>query len=196
MAVSKAKAPKKLTSKPPDPPGCKAGLPDVPPMYGLKTRRQYLPFSHAEERLAKARNYWICTTRPDGRPHSIPVWGFWIDGAVYFGTARSSRKARNLAQNPAVSIHLDSGDDVVILEGTAAEVDLTDKPTFKKLDATSRAKYKTPLVIMPESVLYFVRPHIVLAWTERNFPNNATRWIFDPVKPDRTRPSRTRRIHL
>jgi pyridoxine/pyridoxamine 5'-phosphate oxidase len=162
-----------------NPAGCSVGLPEVPAIYRLKPRQQYLPFSHAEERLAKSRNYWICTTRPDGRPHSIPVWGFWTDGAVYFGTARGSRKARNLARNPAVSIHLDSGDDVVILEGTAVEVDLTDKPTFKLLDAASRAKYKMPLMVMPETVLYGVRPRMVLAWTEKDFPNNATRWQFD-----------------
>ncbi len=161
------------------PQGCTVGLPDVPPLYGLKARHQYLPFRHAEDRLAKARNYWICTARPDGRPHSIPVWGFWIDGALYFGTARSSRKARNLAHNPALSIHLESGDDVVILEGIATEVNLADKPTFKKLDAASRKKYKMPLMVVSESVLYSVRPTTVLAWTEKDFPNNATRWKFD-----------------
>jgi Pyridoxamine 5'-phosphate oxidase len=175
--MPKAKAAKR-TPPAADPDGCRAGLPDVPPLYGLKPRKTYLPFSHAEKRLAKARNYGICTTRPDGRPHSIPVWGFWIDGAVYFGTARSSRKACNLAHNPAVSVHLDSGDEVVILEGAAIEVDLSDKLTFKKLDAASRAKYKMPLMVVPESVTYSVRPRIVLAWTEKDFPNNATRWTF------------------
>jgi pyridoxine/pyridoxamine 5'-phosphate oxidase len=179
--MPKPKAPKKSPRKrqTPDPPGCTVGLPHVPPLYRLKPRKQYLPFSHAERRLTKSRNYWICTSRPDGRPHSIPVWGFWIDGAVYFGTARSSRKAVNLAHNPAVSIHLDSGDDVVILEGTAVEVDLTDKATFKKLDAVSRTKYKMPMMVMPESVVYCVRPRVVLAWTESGFPHNATRWEFD-----------------
>ena len=152
----------------------------MPSLYAIKDRDKYLPFRHAETRLAKSRNYWICTARPDGRPHSIPVWGFWIDGAVYFGTARSSRKARNLTHNPAVSIHLDSGDDVVILEGKAVEVDLGDKATFKKLDDASRAKYKMPLTMLPgESVVYRVRPRVVLAWTEKDFPNNATRWQFE-----------------
>ena len=150
----------------------------LPALYGLKSPHKFLPFTHAEGRLAKSRNYWICTTRPDGRPHSIPVWGFWLDGILYFGTARSTRKARNLTHNPAISVHLESGDDVVILEGTAAEVDLTDKPTLKKLDAASRAKYKMPLMVMPESVVYCVRPRFVLAWTENDFPNNATRWQF------------------
>jgi nitroimidazol reductase NimA-like FMN-containing flavoprotein (pyridoxamine 5'-phosphate oxidase superfamily) len=80
----------------------------------------------------------------NGRPHSIPVWGFWIDGAFYFGTARSSRKARNLAQNPAASVHLDSGDDGVILEGTVVEVSHNERAMLKKLDAAARAKYKMP----------------------------------------------------
>jgi hypothetical protein len=177
--LKKKSAPKE---KPTDPTNCRAGLPNIAPMYGLKPREKYLPFSHAEERLTKSRNYWICTSRPDGRPHSIPVWGFWLQGAFYFGTARASRKARNLAHNAAVSIHLDSGDDVVILEGTAVEVDLSNKAALQPLDAASRAKYRMPLMVTPETVLYSVRPRVVLAWTENNFPNNATRWEFDIVK--------------
>jgi nitroimidazol reductase NimA-like FMN-containing flavoprotein (pyridoxamine 5'-phosphate oxidase superfamily) len=184
--MPKAKASKKSASpKKPDSSSPKiiaTGLPHVPPMYGLKAREKYLPFSHAEARLAKSRNYWVCTARPDGRPHSIPVWGFWIDGALYFGTARASRKARNLAHHPVVSIHLDSGDDVVIMEGTATEVDPNDKPTFKKLDAASRVKYNMPMAAPPggESVVYRVLPRVVLAWTEKDFPNNATRWELNP----------------
>jgi hypothetical protein len=181
--MSRIKAPKKSATKTKgertDPAGVSVGLPQVPLMYGLKPRKQYLPFSHAEDRLTQSRNYWICTTRPDGRPHSIPVWGFWVDGALYFGTSRSSRKARNLAKNSAVSIHLDSGDDVVILEGNAEEVDIGNTPAIMKLDAASRAKYKMPLMVMPEVVLYSVRPRVVLAWTEKDFPNNATRWEFN-----------------
>lgn len=155
------------------------GLPLVPALYGLKPRKQYLPWSHAEERLTRSRNYWICTARPDGRPHSIPVWGFWADGGFYFGTARSSRKGKNLAYKSAISVHLESGDDVVILEGSAVEV--SDKATLKKLNALSRKKYKMPLTTIPgETVLYCVRPCVVLAWTEKDFPNNATRWEFSP----------------
>lgn len=176
------KAAQKSTKNTPDPVGCRAGLPHVPADYGLKPRKNYLPFSHAEERLTKSRNYWICTARPDGRPHSIPVWGFWMDGAVVFGTGRESRKSRNLQHNPAVSIHLDSGDDVVILEGKVAEVDLNDKAMLKKLDAASRAKYKMPMTVMPGSVVYSVRPRVVLAWTEKDFPNNATRWEFGAAR--------------
>lgn len=151
-----------------------ASLPKIPAHYGLKPRAQYLPWEYAEARLAKSRNYWICTARPDGRPHSIPVWGSWTEGALYFGTAPTSRKALNLARNPALSVHLESGDDVVILEGTAVEV--RDPAMFRKIDKAYRAKYQTPL--HPDAVLYCVRPRVALAWTEKGFIKDATRWEF------------------
>jgi hypothetical protein len=162
----------------PEPENVKVGLPHVPGLYGLKPRKQYLPWSHARERLERSRNYWICTARPDGRPHSIPVWGFFLDNVLYFGTAKSSRKAKNLQKHPAVSIHLDSGDDVVIVEGEAQEVSRSNKLVISKLDAASKEKYKMPLVVVPGSVLYGVRPRVILSWTEKDFPNNATRWEF------------------
>jgi nitroimidazol reductase NimA-like FMN-containing flavoprotein (pyridoxamine 5'-phosphate oxidase superfamily) len=180
MPKSKAvKRPKeKVAEKPaPIPANCTVDIPDVPAMYSLKGKRQ-IPFAGVEQRLSESRSYWICTSRPDGRPHSIPVWGFWLDGALYFGTARSTRKARNLAHNPAVSVHLESGDDAVIFEGSATEVDQADKLVIKKLDEASHRKYKMPLLITPEVILYSIRPRVILAWTEKDFVNSATRWKF------------------
>src|SRR5437588_6876045 len=72
----------------PPPPKATVGVPHMPAMYLGKNRDTFLAWSHAEQRLVKSRNYWICTTRPDGRPHSAPVWGFWHDGSLYFGTHR------------------------------------------------------------------------------------------------------------
>ena len=169
-----AEGPKTKASPASDPAFLSVGLPRVPAHYGLKARKQFLPWKHARERLERSRNYWICTTRPDGRPHSIPVWGFWIEDTLYFGTARNSRKGRNLAQNPAVSVHLESGDDVVILEGQVVEVRNAD--ILRTIDLGYRTKYKIPLNRDPETVVYSVRPRLVMAWTERNYPNDATRW--------------------
>jgi len=162
----------------PQPPNVKVGLPHMPAMYIGKKRKRFLPWSHAESRLVRSRSYWVCTTRPDGRPHSIPVWGMWVDGAFYFGTARDTRKAKNIAANPALSVHLESGDDVVIIEGRAVEADLSDSTIRSKLDAESQRKYKMPLMITPETVCYQVRPKVVLAWTEQEFPSISTRWEF------------------
>src|SRR5215204_3845612 len=42
------------------------------------------------------RTCWLATTRPDGRPHLMPVIAFWIDG-LHIVAGEGSRKARNLA---------------------------------------------------------------------------------------------------
>lgn len=168
--------PKARTSAPSR--NAKAGIPHMPSMYTSQHKKKFLPWSHAEERLIKSRSYWICTTRPDRRPHSIPVWGMWVDGAFYFGTGRETRKAKNIAKNPEVSVHLESGDDVVILEGKAEEADISEKKLRAKLDAESKRKYDMPMLVMPESICYRVRPRVVLAWLEKEFPFNSTRWEF------------------
>jgi PPOX class probable F420-dependent enzyme len=171
-----AAARSKPTNQPKAPAGATVGSLHVPAMYGGKKRDTYMPWSRVEERLAGSRNYWICTARRDGRPHSSPVWGFWHEGAFYFGTHRDTRKARNITHNPSVSVHLESGDDVVILEGRAEEVD--QKKLAKELDAVARKKYGMPMMIVHESVAYRVRPRLVFAWTEKDFPKDSTRWEF------------------
>jgi hypothetical protein len=54
---------------------------------------------HIVDRLTVARTYWISTTRPDGRPHAIPVWGVWVDGTLYHGGGDDTRRARKLDAN-------------------------------------------------------------------------------------------------
>src|SRR5664280_2519689 len=92
------------------------------PGYGLEAvDTAAYPWSAAEVRLAAARHYWLCSTCPNGRPHAMPVWGLWIAEGFYFSTGRDSRKGRNLAGDPRMSMHLESGDEVVILEGEVRE---------------------------------------------------------------------------
>ncbi len=74
------------------------------------------------------RNYWVCTTRADGRPHAMPVWGLWLDDAVLFSTDPESVKARNLAARPDVVVHLESGDDVVVVDGRAERLTGSELP--------------------------------------------------------------------
>lgn len=146
--------------------------------YGLPTDgKGMLEWKAVSRQLLKSRNYWIATTRPDGLPHTVPVWGVWLDGALYFGTDRRSRKARNLATNRGTVIHLESGDDAVILEGVAEEI--ADRSAIRRIDAAYLAKYKMRLTEAPgELVIYVFRPRVALAWRERDFPRGATRWRF------------------
>ena len=90
---------------------------DAPWMFGSRADSTPLPWTWATERLTTAPNYWISTTRLDGRPHARPVWGVWLDGACYFSTG--SLAAAHLPQHPDITVHLESGSEVVIIEGRA-----------------------------------------------------------------------------
>ena len=140
-------------------------------------------WEHASAKLAAARNYWVSSAGPDGRPHAAPVWAIWQDGALYFSTDRRSRKGRNLAANPEIIIHLESGDDVVILEGRVEEV--TDPAHRGQLSAIYEQKYGTGMEPegQVEVVMYALRPRLVHTWLENDFVASAIRWRF----PDTTR---------
>ena len=101
--------------------------------YGIKPDgKGLIAWNDVRAKLAKSKNYWVATARPDGRPHSMPIWGVWLDGALIFGTDRNSRKARNLQRQPIAIVHLESGDDAVILECDAREV--TDPAVIATVD--------------------------------------------------------------
>ena len=72
--------------------------------------------------LAVARNYWLCTTMPSGAPHAAPVWGVVASGTLYLYSERRTVKARNLAADPRVAVHLESGENVMIVRGIADDV--------------------------------------------------------------------------
>ena len=138
-----------------------------------------LSLEWVRQQLEKSRNYWVASTRPDGRPHVSPVWGLWLDDAFYFATSRTSRKGKNLAANPAAVVHVESGDDVVILEGAVRE--LSDRATLLRYVDAYDAKYAVRPNIDEEpsgDVTYMLRPDVVLAWTEREFLTTPTRWAF------------------
>jgi general stress protein 26 len=73
-------------------------------------------------RLAAARNYWLCSTMPSGAPHAAPVWGVLTGGTLYLSSERRTVKSRNIAADPQVLVHLESGDDVVIVRGITEDL--------------------------------------------------------------------------
>ncbi len=145
--------------------------PEIPESYGIpRGEAGMLPWSHVGERMSVARNYWLATVRPDGRPHSVPVWGVWVEEGLHFGGGRSTRKARNLAANPNVVAHSESGEDVVILEGVAEEV--TDPALQERIDDAYETKYG----VRHGTPVWVLKPRVVHAWSR--FPADATRWVF------------------
>jgi PPOX class probable F420-dependent enzyme len=130
-----------------------------------------LDWEWAVERLERARNYWICTTRDDGSPHAAPVWGLWHGDAVVFSTSPDSAKGRHLTRDPRVLVHLESGDEVLIVEGEVEPI-----PLDEEVAAAYAAKYDFRPEPSADSPWFRVRPSAGYAWTEPDFPRTATRF--------------------
>jgi hypothetical protein len=162
-------SPKKKNAAP------KASRPHMPG-YGLpRGTKGLLPWTWAEERLKKSHNYWITTVRPDGSPHTMVVWGTWLDGAFYFSTGKQSRKARNLSANRRCIVCTEHAHEAVIVEGEAR---LTEDTPELKFFVNYEKKYKWDMSAMQGEPIYQVRPRVAFGLFEKKFIPAATRWKF------------------
>jgi general stress protein 26 len=131
--------------------------------------------------LRAFRSIWISTTRPDGRPHAVPVWYIWDGRNLYFISGRNLQKAKNLAHQAWIVVHAGDGDDVILLEGRAEIV--TKREEMERIDEAYRAKYVDPgsgaqaTIFEPEANLYCVHVKHVIAW-EYGTVANRTDWNF------------------
>ena len=77
----------------------------------------------ARRRMDQADVAWLTTLRPDGSPHTTPVW-FVFDGSVIsVATAARNAKVRNLRRDPRVSLAVDgSAAAPLVAQGRAALV--------------------------------------------------------------------------
>lgn len=155
--------------------------PQFPPGY-LENPKSLLPWSHAEQRLSEALHYWLCTVRPDGRPHAVPKWAVYVQGKLYFDGSPETRHARNIAHNPQVVLHLESGEDVIIVEGVAKESGKPDAELAKQIAQAYAHKYAdrgyTPEPNQwDEGGLFEIKPHTVIAWTQ--FTEDPTRFSLE-----------------
>ena len=97
-----------------------ANRPAIPREYGVARGAEgMLPWASVEAQLAAAKLFWVATTSADRRPRVRPVDGTWFEGAVYVGGSPETAWVRDLLANPDVSVHLDSTDGIVIVEGVA-----------------------------------------------------------------------------
>lgn len=156
----------------------------APVLFGEVAQTTLLPWSWAVERLAGGpRNFWITTVRPSGRPHSRPHWGVWLEDGFWFCTG--SQAAANLRANPAITVHLESGDEVLILEGLAEQA--SDPADLGRFVAVYNAKYSHTArpsdgeiadADGPIGPAYRVRPRVAYGWQAEM--RDPTRWSFPP----------------
>jgi pyridoxamine 5'-phosphate oxidase-like protein len=153
-----------------------------------------LEWSRARDALATGNGpesaYFLGTVRPDGTPHAAGVGAVWADDTLWVVTGPRTRKARNLAANPACTVSCRLRGIDVVLEGRAERV--TDPDTLERVAAVYRgvgwpaevdgdaftAPYSAPSAGPPPWHVYRVTLHTAFGVATEE-PAGATRWRFD-----------------
>lgn len=153
-----------------------------------------LPWSRPRDLLAAGTpgpgtTFFLGTVRPDGRPHAAGIGALWFDSVLYFTGGPDTRKARNLAANPACTISVRMEGLDLVLDGTATRV--TDHPTLERVAGLYRAggwpaqvegeaftaPFSAPSAGPPPWYLYRVTVHTAIGVATAE-PYGATRWRF------------------
>src|SRR5262249_31402425 len=143
----------------------------------------HIPWRVVDSQLQALRTVWISTTRPDGRPHSVPVWFLWKNAdapEIVFISPENTQKSRNLALQSWVVAHAGDGDDTYMFEGIAER--LTDQAELEALNRLYMEKYVDPNSGAQASFgavdqVYRVHVRHVMAWIYGNI-GNRTDWYF------------------
>ena len=149
-------------------------------LYGALSDRTPLAWSWVEQQLLDAGTYWV-NARTPGNPHPRPVWGVWSQQQVHLSVG-SPTLQRAMQEDPAVTVHLDSGTDVVIVEGLV----LSSAATTQALIAAYNQKYDWDYQASLYGELTRVQPVRVLAWRtagragRKSFQATGS-WIFDDL---------------
>jgi len=156
----------------------RADRPHVPG-YGIpESIDGLLDWSWAVERLEGAKIYWLATAAADATPHLIPIWGAWVDGRWYV-EGGPTRWQRNLRANPKLAVTVQSGREIVIVEGTAHEIVAPEAGLAARILA-GYAKYQPDYVAdianWATGGLWELRPVKAFAWSV--FPDDTTRFQF------------------
>lgn len=152
------------------------GVPDHP--TGL------IEWARVRDRLESATEYWLATTRSDGRPHVVPRWGVWLGDTFWYDGSPETLHVRNLAHNPSCALHLEDGRRAVIVEGISAAAQPPGAEFGAELAAAFTAKYAdlgyAPAADAWEGPqaggLRSVTPLKAMAWFD--FPKDVTRFRF------------------
>lgn len=160
---------------------------DRPHMPGYGTRGPMegtglLPWSWAEEQLDAARNFWVVTLWPDGRPHAMAVWAMWDREHrwLWFTSSLGSRKARNVAGDPRCVATTENATDPVILEGRAEIV--REARWIERVVELMNAKYGTSYGVdfldPAAQATIRLRPERAFGLLGSDFTGSPTRWTF------------------
>jgi hypothetical protein len=126
-------------------------------LYGQPSDKPALDWSWVSHELAGAGTYWV--GGPGGRyPHPRPVWGVWHQEQLHLSIG-SPTISRGVVPGSGVTVHLDSGTDVVIVEG-----DVVGSSTDADVIASYNRKYDWNYEVDQYGPLTHVAPVVVMAW--------------------------------
>jgi hypothetical protein len=127
-------------------------------MYGQASEHPPLEWEWVVAQLESAPTYWVIA-RTDGFPHPRPVWGLWLGDELHLSIG--SPVIRNaLSTDQRVTIHLDSGTDVVVVEGRVVPASSTEQAVLAAYDA----KYDWQYEEAQYGPISRVAPQSVMAW--------------------------------
>ena len=152
-------------------------------MFGTPTPAGPLDWAWVEGQLKAAGTYWVTPRHTAGPPHPRPVWGIWRDESLLL-TIGSPVNSGALAADPVVTVHLDSGTDVVVVEGTASVADGSD--TIDGFLADYDAKYDWSYDLDRYGAPTLVEPSVVISYRAagpagRDGFRQAGKWTFPPT---------------
>ena len=155
-----------------------------------------LPWQRAHDALVDPKPsthtpYVLCTAGADGTPHAVPVGAIWHNEGIYFISGPGTRKSRNLAENPSVSMFIGLKGIDLTLEGTVERI--TDAAGIAEIarvyhesgwpaepDASGEgvtAPYNAPAAGPPPWHVYRFRFDKAIG-TATEDPQGTTRWRF------------------
>jgi len=149
------------------------------------------PWPEARDRLTHGIGQWLATTRPDGRPHVMPVGVVWLDDRLYFTSGQGTVKGANLEHNSYCVITTRSDDYDLVVEGEAAK--LSDEAKLQQLaaiynaegwpatvkDGAFDAPFSAPTTGPAPYTVYEVTPKVAFALgTTEETVNRCTRYRF------------------
>ena len=148
-------------------------------MYGEVSAHEPLTWSWVEGELEAAPTYWVVASTT-AYPAARPVWGVWHDAVLHLSIGSPTIK-RAIDGDTRVTVHLESGTDVVIVEGAS-----TVAPTPPGIVRAYDAKYDWSYDTQEYGDLVRVEPSVVKAWRAAGWAGRDSftrvgRWTFPRV---------------
>jgi beta-lactamase superfamily II metal-dependent hydrolase len=138
----------------------------------------WITWEHANDKLAGEMVYWVSTATRLGRPHAVPVWGIWKQNRFYFETDPKSAKGRNLLNNQSLVVHVQDGNDTVILEGSARREKRKETLNQLRKDYVRKYQYTPDWSNEEDQIVFMIEPTIVHAWKAPRMHRSLVKFIF------------------